>query len=83
MIQMVIFYEPLFYYILFIINTLSKGMIFFYHELIENRGGISILHHFKERFTAYFVHSTSIFIVWRAFFCAKNHPLLLFNSAQR
>jgi len=74
MIQMVIFYEPLFYYILFIINTLSKGMIFFYPELIENRGGISILHHFKERF---------IFIVRRAFFCAKNRPLLLFNSAQR
>jgi hypothetical protein len=27
----------------------TKGMIIFYPELIENRGGISILHHFKER----------------------------------
>jgi len=35
---------------LFIICTLGKYMIFFYPELIENWGGISILHHFKELF---------------------------------
>jgi hypothetical protein len=59
---------------LFTINALSKGMIFFYPELIENRGGISILHHFKERI---------MFIVRRAFFCAKIRPHFLFNTAQR
>jgi len=47
---------------LLIVCTLRDDMIFFYPELIENRGGISILHHFKERF---------MFIVRRAFFVQK------------
>jgi len=40
-------------------------MIIFYPELIENRGEISILHHFKERLS----------LTPAGVFCAKKHPL--------
>jgi hypothetical protein len=68
------FYNLLHCVMLFIVNILRKGMIFFYPELIENRGGISILHHFKERLSLYSGER----------FCAKKRSLFLsFNSVQR